>query len=308
VYQARRLIVDRVGKVTPFTHLRTLLTRNAAFYAMGFLIVLALKTHYSRAASDQLEWILSPTATVVECFTGIRFEREAHAGAISREYGIILAPACAGVNFLIIVFSTLWFSILHRAEGTGRKLLWLGMSAAIAYLLTLGVNGLRIVVSVFLYRADIYGEWITPDRVHRIEGALIYFSFLALIYPVGAKAAEWLNGRQSRERGCPTEKDNGCAPLASVLAIPFAWYALVTVVTPFLNQAWRQNGARFVEHCCLVVAACSMVLLLFLLVVLGSRGIRSRIDMLKGRGRLDGAAHDRRTSIGHMATKRESVT
>lgn len=283
------------------------LKRNAAYYGLGVLIVYALKIHYSRAAIDDLEWILGPTALVVELLFGIPFEREAHAGAISREYGIILAPACAGVNFLIICVSTLWFSILHRVESSRKKMVWLGMSAMVSYLLTLVVNGLRIVVSMYLYRADIYGGWVTPERVHRIEGTLIYCSVLLLVYPMGLRLAGRLNGRPSPELAWPTAGENGWESRAAMLAIPFAWYGAVTIVTPFLNRAWLQNGARFVEHCTFVVGACAMVLLLALLVVLGFRGIRSRIGRLMGTCRNDGE-NGRLTSRGNVAVKREGFT
>ncbi|MHC1743805.1 MAG: exosortase K [Syntrophobacteraceae bacterium] len=283
------------------------LRKNAVYYGLGFLMVFALKAHYSRATSDDLGWILIPTAALVEWIFGIPFEREAHAGAINREYGIILAPACAGVNFLIICFSTLWFSILHRIVGSGKKMIWLGASAVMSYLLTLVVNGLRIVVSIFLYRADIYGGWVTPERVHRMEGTLIYCAVLVLIYPIGRTVAEWLNGRSSREIRWTTAGEDGWKPLASLLAIPFAWYGAVTIATPFLNRAWRHNGARFAEHCGFVVGACAMVLLLALLVVLGSRWIRCGIGRHVGRFR-KGGGKGGMTSTGSLAARRERVT
>ncbi len=258
------------------------LSKHAAYYALGFLMVFALKAHYSRATSGDLVWILGPTAALVEWCFGIPFEREAHAGAISREYGIILAPGCAGVNFLIICFSTLWFSVLHRVAGRGKKMMWLGASAVVSYLLTLVVNGLRIVVSIYLYRADIYGGWVTPERVHRIEGALIYCCALLLVYPMGLKLAGWLSGRPPRVLRWTTADGDGWKPLASMLAIPFAWYGAVTIVTPFLNRAWRHHDVRFVEHCGFVAGVCALVLLLALLVVLGFQGIKSRIGRLMG--------------------------
>jgi exosortase K len=258
-------------------HLRTLLIENAGFHALGFMIVYALKSHYSRATSDQLAWILTPTALLVDTFSGIHFDRELHAGAISREHGIILAPACAGVNFLIIAFSTLWFSLVHRVKNSKGKLVWLGMSASASYLLSLGVNALRVIVSVFLYRADIYGGWATPERVHRIGGVLIYVFFLLLVYRIGEKAVRWVGAHRSKEGSPRVAESLGLPPLVCGLAVPLLWYVSVTVVTPLLNQAWRHQGAKFVEHSVLVVAAGLIVLLLFTLLVLGSRGIEATI-------------------------------
>jgi hypothetical protein len=50
--------------------------RNAIFYLIALLIAFGLKYHYSRAGSDELSWILAPTASVVEHVSGIRFENE----------------------------------------------------------------------------------------------------------------------------------------------------------------------------------------------------------------------------------------
>jgi exosortase K len=257
--------------------LRAPLIENAGFYALGFMIVYALKFYYSRATSDQLAWILSPTAHLIDALSGIHFERELHAGAISREHGIILAPACAGVNFLIIAFSTLWFSLVHRLRNPRGKLVWLGLSTSMSYLLTLGVNALRIIVSVFLYRADIYDGWATPERLHRIAGALIYVFFLILAYRIGEKAVRWIDAHRSKGSSPQVPESRGLPSLVRGLAVPLLWYVSVTVVTPLLNQAWQHQGAKFVEHSALVVAAGLFVLLLFALLVLGSRGIEATI-------------------------------
>jgi exosortase K len=244
------------------SELRNILAENVPYYGVGLLLACTLKAHYSRATADQLLWVLCPTARLVDLIAGIGFEREPHAGLMSREHGIILAPACAGVNFMIIAFSTLWFSFAHRLEGWKYKIFWLWMSVVSAYLLTLGVNGFRIIISVYLNRADIYGGWLTPERAHRLEGMLIYLFFLVVIHRVGwmfvCRLGEPVLTRVAGAGGV----ERGPRPMIPVLVAPLFWYVLVTVGAPFLNQGWKGEGARFMEHSFLVAAVCSMVVLL----------------------------------------------
>ena len=72
---------------------------NAIFYLAVVLIAFGLKYHYSKAGSDALVWILTPTATLVEQISGIPFEYETGTGFVNSVHRIIIAPSCAGVYF-----------------------------------------------------------------------------------------------------------------------------------------------------------------------------------------------------------------
>jgi exosortase K len=273
--------MKRISKmrVIPLMH-PTRVINDSIFYTLGGLIALALKYHYSRAGADDLAWVLTPTASLVEVLTGIPFENEAHAGFISREQGIIIAPACAGINFLIMAFASLCFTNLGRMKTTAGRLVWLGLAAGICYLVTLGVNALRISVAVVLYHADIYGGWITPERVHRIAGTLIYCFCLLVLHLAGERIAGWLRRRGAEPGKVTTLKTPGFAPFLFTCAVPLLWYALVTIGIPLMNRAYRQSGLRFVEHCALVLVACGMVVLLFFLIRLGCYKVGSMVRKL----------------------------
>ena len=90
------------------------------------LMAVGLKYHYSHARSDDLGWILGPTAGGVEYISGIDFEKEDGAGFVNRANRIIIAPSCAGVNFLIIAFCMAAFSGLHHLKSSGLKIFWIG--------------------------------------------------------------------------------------------------------------------------------------------------------------------------------------
>lgn len=214
----------------------------------------ALKVHYSRAAGDDLDWILAPTAALAEIVGGLDFEREAHTGYLERTHGLIIAPSCAGVNFLIIAFCMAALTGLRRRSRM-RSLLIRGAAAlAVAYLATVGVNALRIAASLHLYRADIYGGWLTPRGVHRSAGAAIYLLALFLLHAALPKAAF---RRPCRHRRAPVP---GATAFFGA-SVPAAWYLAVAVGAPLLKAVWAGGTPRLADHALSVTAVCLLVTL-----------------------------------------------
>ena len=245
------------------------------FYLFALLIAFGLKYHYSRAGSDDLFWILKPTAGLVEYLSGIKFENEAHTGFVSQGYRTVIAPSCAGINFLIIVFCMAVFAGVHVIRYNRLKFLWLAASLACAYILTVAVNSLRIIAAIYSYNADIYFGWITPARVHRLEGIVIYFFFLCLFYIIIIKMVHRI--RQGAA-GKPvstignffTKKDY--ARWASSGLVPFIWYGLMTLGVPLITGAFQENGSRFKEHCWTVIwASLAVLAVIFLIQLVGQR-------------------------------------
>ena len=172
--------------------------QNGLFLFLAAFLAVALKFHYSEAQSEDLAWILRPTAGLVEGISGIPFEKEAHTGFVSYARRIVIAPACAGVNFLIVAFCMAAFSGLHRIPQQSFKGLWLAGSMASAYGLTVLVNAVRIMVSIYSYDTDIYAGWFTPERMHRFEGVIIYFFFLCLFYRIITVVIALLRGHRDK--------------------------------------------------------------------------------------------------------------
>lgn len=237
-----------------------ILRENGLLYAAGLLVVLAVKYHYSRADADDLGWILAPIARLVELMGGIHFEPEAGAGFVSLSQRVVIAPACAGVNFLVICFSTLFFTFVSRLQGAGAKWGWFGVCIAASYLVTLWTNAARVLISIYLYAAPIYGGWITPERVHRLAGTLIYVSALMAAYLMVARIVT--HPRCSR----PSASKEGLGDARSVAAqlrAPLAWYLAITIGVPLLNRTGCNNGLRLAEHAVHVVAATLCILLVW---------------------------------------------
>ena len=275
-----RLAVMMTGKAPD--RIKSLFLQNGIFYILALAIAFGLKHHYSLAGSDDLIWILRPIAGLVEHLSGIQFENEAHTGFVSRGYGIIIAPSCAGINFLIMTFCMAVFSGIHVFKHSGSKLWWLAASWVCAYILTVVVNTLRIIAAIYSYNADIYLGWFTPARVHRLEGIVIYFFFLCLFYMIIIKTIHCIRHRTGEKKISAVRYAHtkieylrwACGGL-----IPLLWYGLVMLGVPLLTGAFQENVNRFKEHSEMVICASFTVLaILFLIQLVRHRIMRKILD------------------------------
>lgn len=208
-----------------------------------------LKAYYSTASVNQLRWILAPTTFLVELFTGARFQFESFAGYVNSEHTFVIAAACAGVNFLITCFLMLALGKLWRDRSCRTSWKSLAALAAIAYLTTVIANTVRISVALQMRVAPQDFNWLGAEQMHRVEGVLVYFGFLLLVFtlvekierqrrtsPTSAKAASWAG-----QDGLAAT-----AQLLRVLLFPLAIYYAMTLGIPLLNSAYR--SAEFWEH------------------------------------------------------------
>jgi exosortase K len=214
------------------------LVQNGVFYLLALLIAYGLKYHYSRATSADLAWILSPTAALVAQLSGVAFTPEAGTGYINYEHRLIIAPVCAGVNFLIIAFGAAVFAYLHTFRSPWRKLGWVGGSLSSAYLATLAVNTVRILLALKLSQIPLAFNGFTPAQLHRLEGILVYLAGLYLYLLILRKMIH----------------NNTCT--ISLCSVALGWYGLMTLIVPFLNAAYLGNPSLFREHCGVVLLAC----------------------------------------------------
>lgn len=194
-----------------------------------------LKYHYSTASSEQLRWILAPTAALVEAVTAGGFVYELGRGYVSTALGVVIAPACAGVNFLIVAWAALALGHFGVAASSPLGAWWLPLSALVAYATTLVVNAARILL-VLMVGAE-----------HRVQGTLLY---LLALYACYYCAGRLLRGRSRRPRQQPVAAlaaaatpplcpRPGVRPVAFVV-LPLVCYLGMTVLVPGLNGGWAR--------------------------------------------------------------------
>ncbi len=212
------------------------------------LVVLAaafgLKSYYATASPEQLRWILAPTTLLVELVSGIGFDFESHAGYLSDDRTFLIAGSCAGVNFLITAFlmlslRQLW-SKWSNAAGK-REWLFVPVAALSAYAATLLANTVRICVALQLRQMSIRVDGLSANELHRLEGILVYFGFLLLLFVVTER---W--------------RDQAVTPSANALrqsVFPLVIYYLTTLGIPLANAVYHRGHAsgEFWEHALFVL-------------------------------------------------------
>ena len=223
------------------------------------LCALALKFYYSTATPNDLLWILAPTTTLVEFLSGQRFEFESYAGYMSSDHRFVIAVPCAGVNFLITAFVMVALRRLWRERFT---MMWysIPVAAAIAYVATIIANATRIWIALALRARSMEFDGLTGNQLHRLEGILVYFGFLLLLFVL-------------------LERFESAKPvsLAKGVAFPLVIYYAFTLGVPLANGAYRQ-GTAFWEHSVfvLVLPLLLMAPLIVLSLVLRSDEFRFR--------------------------------
>lgn len=225
-----------------------MIRRHWATLAAAAIVLTAaygMKGFYSQADADDLGWILKPTAALTAAFSGRQFEAETGEGFLNREAMVRIAPACAGVNFLIIAFCMSALYGAWRIPSPAGKAAWIAVSAATAYGLAIGVNMIRILLSMALYEADIHAGHLTPERLHRIGGTAVYYLCLYL-YFVGISRI--LN------RGATPASGAASWRIALNSLWPLICYLGFSLGVPLLNAAYPKAPDRFTEHAVMVAA------------------------------------------------------
>lgn len=223
---------------------RHLTWSRVAQWAVVLLCALALKGYYSTASADQLRWILAPTTVLVELASGTAFEFEPHAGYLSQDRHFLIAPACAGVNFLITAFLMLAAGRLLRERSQGSAWRFIPAAALIAYLVTLVANAVRIALALRLGRLP-ETSYLDAQELHRAEGIVVYFGFLLLLFVVSERMSA---GKTSN--------------LLRQAFFPLLVYYATALGIPLLNGGYRQ-GSGFWEHSAFVLLIPLLLILPF---------------------------------------------
>ena len=207
----------------------------SAQLAVVALCALALKFHYSTATPNELRWILAPTTLLVEMLSGNSFEFESYTGYMSSDHTFVIAAPCAGINFMITAFLMLALTRLWRNRFDGIRWHSIASLAVVAFVATLIANTTRICLAL----SDIEISWLAANQQHRLEGIVVYFGFLLLLFLV-------------------TERLRSATP--SRLLIPLCIYYATTLGIPLLNGSYKQ-GPAFWEHFVFVLVLPALLVL-----------------------------------------------
>jgi exosortase K len=280
-----------MSRLLPTNQLAT--WNRRAQFAVVLCCALALKLYYSAASANQLRWILGPTTALVELVSGRSFSFESNAGYLSDDRSFLIAAPCAGVNFLITAFLMLALRKLWTDRSRERIVhAWpfIPLAALIAYLATLVANTTRISIALWLRRAALATGWLSGSQLHRLEGILVYFGFLLLLYVVSEKlSSRSRTSAVTLENAVSLESVSDVSPHASGARRSPGWlrrslfplliYYATALGIPLANSIFhgRIAATDFWEHSIFVL----LTPLFFVLIIAAFRLCKSR------RGRLN---------------------
>ena len=223
--------------------------------AFIFSTAYLMKDFYSQANSEDLGWIIGPTAWLVELFTSLSFSPEPGYGWVDVTHNVVIAPVCAGINFLIIAFCMSSFQILWKKHSRRDLIFGIVLVCTGSYLLTILANAMRIMLAVTLFKLDIYYQWLTPDMVHRITGVVVYYLFLCTF---SVAVDRFLTRANSS-----VQEANDTIDRQIIFYHPLFWYLLVLVGVPLANNAFRSSPDLFWNHAITIVALTAALTLVF---------------------------------------------
>lgn len=250
-----------------------LTARKIAYCLLVLFIAAGLKYAYSQSTSEDLTWILGPTASLVEFLTGEQFIKEKSIGYVSISQRIAIIPGCSGINFMIAAFCMSALTLVYATNRKQYPALYILAGFAAAYGMTVYTNSLRIILSIHLYRADIYNPLITPGIIHRLAGIAIYFVCLCFLY-FGVQRIS-----ASRNRVDAGRQKNQYSYYKSILIsclVPLFWYLLIVLALPALNQASVKNPSLFREHAMYVLPFSFLLFVMMFLLVICYKSVRPK--------------------------------
>jgi exosortase K len=190
-------VIARSGFAGPRTRLASWVHEHRwqlVAVALALAVVVVGKQLYRDASAGELGWILAPTAQLVSWATGGTFAYQAAHGWVDPQIGFIIAPPCAGVNFALAAFLALALGGAPGMRSLRAVAVRLAAAAALAYLATLVVNTVRIVIAVEMHRGTIGTGGLDRAELHRIEGIVVYLGGLIALYAL-ARAIETRRSR-----------------------------------------------------------------------------------------------------------------
>src|ERR1044071_3167654 len=118
---------------------------------------------------------------------------------------------------------------------------FLPVSASVAYVTTVIANAVRICVALEIQEHSVRVSGLSGNQLHRLEGIVVYFGFLLVLFVLTEKGSAKQNRR--------------------LVLFPLGVYYLTTLGLPLLNGSYKQ-GIPFFEHSLFV-----LVLPLFLVIL-----------------------------------------
>lgn len=127
------------------------------------------------------------------------------------------------------------------------------------------ICGIRISLGIEFYRINIKILDLSNEEIHRIQGILIYYGAMCLIYIIMMKIKRIYISRCSMEAIDKQANAKRSRLFRRILGwSPLHWYILVVVIVPVINGAFSYNPSLVIEHIFWIVIISLLITLVFI--------------------------------------------
>ncbi|MBK5723041.1 exosortase K, partial [Dysgonomonas sp. Marseille-P4677] len=154
---------------------------NYIFIIVCLAIFIGLKLVYPYLDTDFMRFLLTPTNKIVEIISGSKAIYNPTNGYFYPELNIVINKSCSGYNFWLISFLITTF-VLFKSEIIKKRQI-IPLALLLSYITTPLVNTSRIIGYMIMIDSKTTSiTTLETERIHQMEGILVYLTFLILIY------------------------------------------------------------------------------------------------------------------------------
>jgi exosortase K len=117
--------------------------------------------------------------------TDATFRWQPQEGYFSRERLFLIEKSCAGINFMLAAFGMLVIATLPRVGSGASAARVVGVSLLASYAAAVMVNAVRIAIAMWLAAHPVTP--LSAADMHRVEGIVVYFGGLVLLYELAQR-------------------------------------------------------------------------------------------------------------------------
>jgi exosortase K len=161
--------------------MKNLLNKTALWFGVTVVTAIVLKILFTAISSSEFTLMLNPANAMLEYIFDTR-SVYTHSGFYFPDLNITLNHTFSGENYLILVFCILSLTApYHVFKPWQSVLVYIGILLA-SFILTLVISSIRIISALPVLRIQDSMPWLNSFWMQRVEGGIIYFGALLLVY------------------------------------------------------------------------------------------------------------------------------